>query len=112
MSSAPAASAAPKTSPEAKDQPDENVDVELSKAIAMSMAENSDASEHGNDPALLKDIDQALLDEILGMGFGRVRSEKALLLSKAKNLEDATNWCGPLLAYASCGGLIDLTMCY
>lgn len=101
ISTAPAASVARRTSRNAEEQMNQNVDVELSKAIAMSMAENNDASEHGNDPALLKDIDQALLAEVLGMGFGQVRSEKALLLSKAKTLEDATNWYGPLIACVS-----------
>ena len=83
---------------------DTKEDEDLARALAMSMEDaNGGTSERSetatdkpqeNDPALTKNLDKALLQELVSMGFSQIRAEKSLILSKAKNLEDATTWYG------------------
>lgn len=86
---------APKAKAEVAKSGKREDDAALAQAIAMSLEESGStrpSEQEQNDPSLVEKIDQTLLNELLDMGFGRVRAEKSLILSKGKSLEDATNW--------------------
>lgn len=111
------ASDAPPTKPEPPAAASSSAeDDELARALKMSMEESSpttaaaagggadgdkmvddqstsaSGTQEGNDPSLLKGVNQDFLKQLQDMGFGKVRSEKALILTKSKNLEAAMNW--------------------
>jgi uncharacterized UBP type Zn finger protein len=52
---------------------------------------SSDGSK-SNPPELLKTIDTAVVAQLTSMGFGLVRAQKAVILTKAKNIEQAMDW--------------------
>lgn len=103
----------PKPAPQQQQQPD----AELQAAIAMSMqqddnqkpADKMDVDQQGasssssssdepkvkataNPPELVAAIDKSILTQLTSMGFGQIRSEKAIILSKASTAEAAMNW--------------------
>ena len=76
---------------EPKPTSDEKPAAASSSAANVKPDEPDATEEKVNDPRL--NIDQALLKQMLEMGFPQVRAEKALILTGNKSLEPAMEWC-------------------
>lgn len=79
-----------KVSSSAAGMSDAEIDIELQKALELSVADSSDVPPKSNDPSLK--FDKEMLAKLLELEFPRIRAEKALILTQSKSIEAAMEW--------------------